>query len=85
MAQKVALAATVAILTYYPEIEDDLSAGRVICTALVDRISSDYSVLNVKIFLSIGWLRNILKKRCDVSFQRTVKGLDRRDGATQPI
>ena len=72
----------VVILTYYPVVEDDYSADHVICAALVDREWKKKSFLNVEndhifLFLSVGWIRTYLKKHCSVSFQRTVKGVDR--------
>ena len=82
LAKKVALAAAVVILTYYPVVEDDYSAGHVICAALVDKEWKKQSLLNVEndhifLFLSVGWIRSYLKKHNSVSFQRTVKGVDR--------
>ena len=72
----------VVILTYYPVVEDDYSADHVICAALVDREWKKKSFLNVEndhifLFLSVGWIRTYLKKHSSVSFQRTVKGVDR--------
>ena len=82
LAKKVAHAAALVMLTYYPVVEDDYSPAHMVCSSLVDRRAHRSSIHNVEmehinIFLSVSWMRNYLKRRFHVSFQRTVKLEDR--------
>ena len=82
LAKKVAHAAALVMLTYYPVVEDDYSPAHMVCSSLVDRRAHRSSIHNVEmehinIFLSVSWMWNYLKRRFHVSFQRTVKLEDR--------
>ena len=53
-----------------------------VCSSLLDRRAHRSSIHNlemehINIFLSVSWMRNYLKRRFHVSFQRTVKLKDR--------
>ena len=78
LAKKVAYAAALVILTYYPDVGNDYSAAHAISSSLLDCKASRNSIFGVEsrhinLFLSVSWIRKYLTKKWNVSFQRTVK------------
>jgi hypothetical protein len=81
LVKKVANAVALVILTFFPVVQDAYSDAHVIYSSLFDRRTTRNSIFNVEsehisIFLSVLWIRNYLKKRWNVSFQRTRKIID---------
>jgi hypothetical protein len=77
LAKKVANAVAVVILTFFPVVEGDYSDAHAIHSSLLDRRTTRNSIFNVEIehvsiLLSVSWIRNYMKKRWSISFQRTV-------------
>jgi hypothetical protein len=78
LAKKITNAVALVILTFFPVVEEAYSDANAIYTSLLDRRTTRNSIFNVEsehisIFLSVSWIRNYMKKRWNVSFQRTRK------------
>ena len=82
LAEKVANAVALVMLTFTPEIENDYSTANDVYDSLINQRKSRHYIYNVQrkhviMFLSVSWIRSYLRKKWNCSFQRTVKISDK--------
>ena len=77
-AKKVAYAAALVILMYYPDVDNDYSTAHAISSSLLDCRANQNSIFGIEsrhinLFLSVSYIRKYLTKKWNVSFRRNVK------------
>ena len=82
LAEKVASAVALVMLTFTPEIEKDYSTANDVYDSSINQRKSRHYIYNVQrehviMFLSVSWIRTYLRKKWNCSFQRTVKKSDK--------